>query len=62
MATATSDREKPENCATAWFAALERARIAGNARLESRAISELLRLGVHVTFGPSQFSEEDESK
>jgi hypothetical protein len=57
MAATTAEREKPENCATAWFAALERARMTGNLSLETRAKRELLRLGVVV-----QFSDEDASK
>ena len=50
-----SDRRKtppppPEDCATAWFAVLERARLDGDARLAQQAESELLRLGVNVRF------------
>lgn len=42
--------ERPEDCATAWFAALERARLTGDARLERIARDNLRRLGVSVDF------------
>jgi hypothetical protein len=48
---ATSNRpvpQRPEDCATAWFAVLERARLTGDRQLELHALAELHRLGVKV--------------
>lgn len=42
---------------TAWFAALERARLSGDTRLERLAIRQLERLGVSVTFRPPRSSK-----
>jgi hypothetical protein len=51
MINATAhNRQRPENCATAWFAVLERARIEGDRQRESQAIRELRRLGIRVEF------------
>ena len=48
---------KPEDCATAWFAALERARNIGDRQLERTAIQNLRRLGVQVFFGEGSPNE-----
>lgn len=48
MTRNTRPPERPEDCATAWFAALERARIDGNTAREEQAKHELTRLGVRV--------------
>ena len=40
--------QRPEDCATAWFAVLERARIDGDASREEQAKRELARLGIRV--------------
>lgn len=48
MSQRTRPPQRPEDCATAWFAALERARIDGDARREQQARRELARLGVRV--------------
>lgn len=48
MRERTKVPDRPENCATAWFAVLERARIDGNTGREDRAKRELARLGIRV--------------
>ncbi len=53
MATATKVTESP----TAWFAVLERARMAGDYALAERATKELHRLGVEITFHAQDKSE-----
>jgi len=45
--------ERPEDCATAWFAVLERSRIDGDRDRERQARRELLRLGVRVEWEPA---------
>jgi len=42
---------------TAWFVLLERAWRTGDVALELKALDELRRLGVRVTFTGDQFSE-----
>jgi len=39
---------RPEDCATAWFAVLERARIDGDAERQAQALRELRRLGIFL--------------
>jgi hypothetical protein len=46
--------ERPEDCATAWFAVLERSRIDGDREREEKARRELRRLGVHVEWEVSR--------
>lgn len=48
-AKATQDRD-PQNCPTAWFAVLERAREEGDYERAAQAERELRRLGVAVRF------------
>lgn len=40
--------QRPEDCATAWFAVWERARIDGDFNREQQALQELRRLGVVI--------------
>ncbi len=54
MPTAT----KPTDSQTAWFAVLERARMAGDYEMAERATRELCRLGVEITFRPPARDEE----
>ncbi len=46
--TTTRPAPRPENCPTAWFAVLERARLDGDRQREAEAIRQLQRLGVTV--------------
>ena len=46
----------PHDCATAWFAVLERARLDEDYGLAERATRELERLGVKVSFRRPQDS------
>lgn len=45
-----SNQTNVHGCPTAWFAMLERARLANDYELEQRAYAELERLGVVVAF------------
>lgn len=45
----TSERDA-RDCATAWFAVLERAKQAGDFATAARAVQELERLGVKVKY------------
>ena len=40
----------PQDCATAWFAVLERARLDNHFERAAEAVRELRRLGVQVKF------------
>ena len=40
----------PRNCATAWFAVLERARLDDDFERAAEAVRELHRLGIEVKF------------
>ncbi len=54
MATGKESREsseRAENSPVAWFAVLEEARARNDQRGIDRAVRELKRLGVAVTFG-----------
>lgn len=42
--------KRPEDCPTAWFAVLERARLDEDHERAAEAIRQLRRLGVHVRF------------
>jgi predicted signal transduction protein with EAL and GGDEF domain len=42
--------DKPEDCPTAWFAVLERARLDDDFERASEAVRQLRRLGVRVKF------------
>lgn len=46
--TASPQPTRAEDCPTAWFAVLERARIEGDARREAEAVRQLKRLGVTI--------------
>jgi|GEM_PF-2797354 len=46
------ERSNPVDSPTAWFAALERARLTCDRALEAKAHEQLRRLGVHVAFLP----------
>jgi hypothetical protein len=50
--TNKEDKGQPnvEDCATAWFAVLERARLDDDYERATAAVRELRRLGVTVTF------------
>ena len=48
MSQAVKPPQRPEDCATAWFALLERARIDADLVHEDLARRELARLGVRV--------------
>lgn len=50
MTVATADTRRPEDCATAWFAVLERALHDGDVHRAAAATRELERLGVTVKF------------
>lgn len=45
-----ADTCKPEDCATVWFARLERAKQDNDFELAAEAIRQLRRLGVEVQF------------
>lgn len=47
---------KPEESPAAWFAVLERARGKGDRDLEARALRELRRLGVSVSFNGGEMT------
>jgi hypothetical protein len=44
--------DDPNDCPTAWFAVLERARMDNDFKRAAYAESQLERLGVKVRFGP----------
>lgn len=46
----SNSADDPRESPTAWFAALERARVTRDYELAARAQRELRRLGVKVTF------------
>lgn len=50
MGAYPNSTDDPQNCLTAWFAVLERARLDGDLRLAQKAEGELRRLGVIVRF------------
>jgi|LSQX01.3.fsa_nt_gb hypothetical protein len=54
MGRTISPPDRPEDCATAWFAVLERARIDGDRQREDQARRELARLGVRVEWEASR--------
>lgn len=47
---ARADTYDPEDCATVWFARLERAKRDNDFELAAEAIRQLRRLGVEVRF------------
>lgn len=51
MRTTKSKSTDPHESPTAWFCVLEVARKRGDHEQEQRALRELERLGVHVSFG-----------
>jgi hypothetical protein len=48
---------RPEDCATAWFAVLERARLDQDRRRVDQALAELRRLGVTVVWDADERQE-----
>ena len=48
MATNKTKARAGEDCPTAWFCVLERARLDGDREREQQALRELKRLGVKV--------------
>jgi hypothetical protein len=50
VSVSKSVRGRPADCPTAWFAALERARLTHDRDLATKARAELRRLGVRVSF------------
>lgn len=48
MPRGSTRESRPEDCATAWFALLERSRIDGDREREAMARRNLNRLGVRV--------------
>lgn len=48
-----SARREASDCPTAWFAMLERARDTRDCELAARALRELDRLGVKVSYTPT---------
>jgi hypothetical protein len=51
--TTPKSPRRPEDSPTAWFVMLEDARNRGDLAAEQRAIRELRRLGVTVTYEPA---------
>ena len=49
-----ADARPPEDCPTAWFVTLERARRAQDFALAAKAERELQRLGVRVKYTPAR--------
>ena len=47
------DTRRPEDSPAAWFVVLERARRTNDFELAARALRELERLGVKVTYKPT---------
>jgi len=52
MAMTKPKQDAPEDCATVWFARLERAKDDHNFERAAEAVRELKRLGVDVKFTP----------
>jgi hypothetical protein len=50
MSMTATEKARPEDCATAWFAVLERALDEGDVQRAAQAERELQRLGVDVRF------------
>lgn len=60
MMMSNSKQPAPEDCATVWFARLERAKNQKDFERAAEAVRELRRLGVDVRFTPvSQAVEAD---
>lgn len=50
---------KDPGLATAWFAALERARLTSDRKLEAKAVKNLRRLGIVVYFSVDEGEGDD---
>ena len=53
MTMAKPKVDAPEDCATVWFARLERAKSQNDFERAAEAVRQLRRLGVDVRFAPS---------
>lgn len=53
MSMSNTEQNAPEDCATVWFARLERAKSLNDFERAAEAVRQLRRLGVNVKFSPN---------